>query len=95
MSIDHQTLDHLARLSRLALDDAERERFGLDLNRTLAMIDRLHAIDVQNVAVLSHPHEPALPLREDVVEGVDLSQALLALAPEAQGGYFLVPKVIE
>ena len=95
MSIDRTTLDHLARLSRLALDEAERERFGADLNRTLAMIDLLQAIDVQTTAPLSHPNEPDLVLRPDLVTVPDLGDRLLALGPQTQGGYFLVPKVIE
>lgn len=95
MSIDRTTLDHLARLSRLALDEGERERFGAQLNRTLAMIDRLQAIDVADTPPLSHPNEPALPLRNDAVTVAGLGDSLLALGPQTQGGYFLVPKVIE
>jgi hypothetical protein len=34
-------------------------------------------------------------LRADVVTESDRADALLALAPEARGGFYLVPKVIE
>jgi aspartyl-tRNA(Asn)/glutamyl-tRNA(Gln) amidotransferase subunit C len=95
MALDRATVEHLARLSRLALTDSEAERLGADLARTLAMIDQLQRIDVAGTLPLDHPQELALVLRPDAVGESDQSTELLALAGESQGGYYLVPKVIE
>ena len=92
---DSLPLDSLARLARLELDAVEREHLAHDLARVVGLLDELKRVDVENVAPLAHPHEPVLALREDVVTETDRSEAFLALAPEAQGGFFLVPKVIE
>ena len=92
---DPLPLDALAKLARLELDEAERARLGEDLSRVVDLLDALARVDVDGVAPLAHPHEPKLQLREDVVTETDASAAFLARAPEAQGGFFLVPKVIE
>lgn len=95
MALDSATLDHLARLSRLALGGEERERFAGDLARTLEMVDALQRIDVAGVEPLATPNVAQATPRADVVTEPDPGDALLALSGEAQGGYFLVPKVIE
>ena len=92
---DSVPLDTLAKLARLELGADERDRLQRDLTQVLGLLDELARVDVANVAPLAHPHEPTLALREDVVTESDRSEAFLARAPEAQGGFFLVPKVIE
>jgi aspartyl-tRNA(Asn)/glutamyl-tRNA(Gln) amidotransferase subunit C len=95
MSLPPGTIDHLGRLARLALDDDTRAALARDLERTLVVIDALAAIDVEGVVPLAHPDDAPLVLREDAVTAGDASDALLALAPESQGGYYVVPRVIE
>ncbi len=95
MALDSGSLDRLCELSRLKLTEAERPELARDLERVLELFAALRAAPVDGLAPLSHPHEPAPRLRADRVTEPDLSDRLLALAPEAQGGYYLVPKVIE
>ena len=47
------------------------------------------------LAPLAHPHDASATLRADVVTASDRSDALLALAPDTTGGFYLVPRVIE
>ncbi len=95
MSLTRETLEHLGRLARLAMDDATREALARDLERMLVLIDQLRAVDANGVAPLAHPHDATLSLREDRVTASDRADELLALSSESQGGYFIVPKVIE
>ena len=95
MSLDHAAVRHIARLARLAVADDQLESLRSDLERVLHLFDDLAAANVDNLAPLAHPHDQALSLREDVVSEVDRSAQLLALAAASQGGYYLVPKVIE
>lgn len=92
---DPLPLDALAKLARLELDDSERARLGEDLARVVALLDELARVAVDAVAPLAHPHDPELALRADAVTETDTAAAFLARAPEAQGGFFVVPKVIE
>ncbi|HVF33996.1 MAG TPA: Asp-tRNA(Asn)/Glu-tRNA(Gln) amidotransferase subunit GatC [Candidatus Saccharimonadia bacterium] len=95
MALDPASLDRLCELARLTLAPAERERLGDELERVLELFAALKAAPADGLAPLSHPHDVTLRLREDRVSDGDSADALLALAPEAQGGYFLVPKVLE
>jgi aspartyl-tRNA(Asn)/glutamyl-tRNA(Gln) amidotransferase subunit C len=95
MSIDHATVRRIARLARLAVDDAHVDAVAAELDGVLRTADALQKADLDGVEPLAHPHEQALALREDTVTEPDRADAFLALAPESRGGLFLVPKVIE
>lgn len=95
MSIDSATVRHIARLARLAVAETELENVRSDLARVLHLFDDLAAANVDNLNPLAHPHDQVLGLRDDIADQPDRSEELLALAPAAQGGYYLVPKVIE
>ena len=97
MKITKQDVEHVARLARLALSEAEKERYAAQLGSILAYIDVLNKFDTANVPPTSH----VLPLsniwREDQAEPSRLGSAedILANAPESEGPYFKVKKVIE
>ena len=95
MSIDNATVRRIARLARLATADAELPALAADLGRVLDLADRLAGADIDGVEPMAHPHEQTLVWRADSVTERDRADALLALAPEARGGYYLVPKVLE
>jgi aspartyl-tRNA(Asn)/glutamyl-tRNA(Gln) amidotransferase subunit C len=95
MSIDHTTVRHIARLARLAVADEAVAPLASELERVLALADQLAAADLAGIAPMAHPHAQALAWREDRVTETDRADAFLALAPDARGGLYLVPKVIE
>ena len=95
MSVDAPTVRRIARLARLAVAEAELAPIGAELSRVLELADALAAIDTSAVEPMAHPHAQALTWRADAVTEPDCADALLALAPEARGGFYLVPKVIE
>ncbi len=95
MSIDRATVRRIARLARLAIADGELDSTAAELSRVLDLAGQLAAADIAGIEPMAHPHEQALLWRVDAVTESDRADALLALAPEARGGYYLVPKVIE
>jgi aspartyl-tRNA(Asn)/glutamyl-tRNA(Gln) amidotransferase subunit C len=95
MKTHRADLDHVATLARLAVPAEAAEALSDDLDRMVGLMDELAAIDVEGVEPLAHPLDLVLALRPDEVTEPDRSDDLLALAAEAQGGYYLVPKVIE
>jgi aspartyl/glutamyl-tRNA(Asn/Gln) amidotransferase C subunit len=44
---------------------------------------------------MAHPHDLPLRLRDDALEAFPEREVLMANAPEAAGGFFLVPRVVE
>ena len=95
MSIDTATVRRIARLARLAIAEHEVSAVASDLGRVLELADRLAGADIHDVEPMAHPHAQTLVWRSDAVTETDRADALLGLAPEARGGYYLVPKVIE
>ena len=95
MSIDHVTVRRVARLARLSVPEGEVAHLADELSRVLGLADQLAAADVGAVEPMAHPHEQALAWRADVVTEPDRADEFLALAPDARGGLYVVPKVIE
>ena len=94
MSTTHVPIERLAELARIALSEDERVRFGAELDRVVELMAELRRAEVDGVEPLAHPFDAALRLRADEVTESDRSEAFLAQAPESQGGYFLVPRVL-
>jgi aspartyl-tRNA(Asn)/glutamyl-tRNA(Gln) amidotransferase subunit C len=95
MSLERATVRRIARLARLVIGEDELDSAAAGLSRVLDLADQLAAADTAGIEPMAHPHEQALAWRADAVTERDRADALLALAPETRGGYYLVPKVIE
>ncbi len=95
MSVDEKTVRHVAKLARIAMSDAEVEALVPELNNILGWVDQLAAVDTEGVEPLTAVIDLKLRLRDDVVNDGDVRDKVLANAPDAQHGFFAVPKVIE
>jgi aspartyl-tRNA(Asn)/glutamyl-tRNA(Gln) amidotransferase subunit C len=95
MSVDQKTVRHVAKLARLALSDAEIDTMVPELNNILGWVEQLSEVDTDGVEPLTAVIDLKLRLREDVVDDGGIRDAVLANAPDAQHGFFAVPKVIE
>ena len=65
------------------------------MNAILAMVDAMAAVDTAGVEPMAHPQEVMQRLREDVVTEADQRSLFQAIAPQVEGGLYLVPQVIE
>jgi aspartyl-tRNA(Asn)/glutamyl-tRNA(Gln) amidotransferase subunit C len=95
MAIDRAAVDHVARLARLDLSEDERERMRVELSNILEHAEKIQSLDLDDVEPTSH----AIPLRnvmrpDEVRPSLSQSEAL-AGAPEAEGGRFKVPCILE
>lgn len=89
MKID---IKHIAKLSRLKIEDEKLEKFEKDMESIVNMVDRLPEVDGD---VDLNP-ENAMTLREDkAVTDKFRREELLANAPEVQAGCLVVPKTVE
>ncbi|MFZ4552947.1 MAG: Asp-tRNA(Asn)/Glu-tRNA(Gln) amidotransferase subunit GatC [Betaproteobacteria bacterium] len=95
MSLSADDVRKMARLSRLLISDADAAATLNALNNTLALVERMAAVDTRGVEPMAHAQDVALRLRPDAVTEADAREALMANAPAAERGLFLVPKVIE
>jgi len=93
--IDRETVEHVARLTRLALSEAELERMREELNSILAHLDTLKALDTEGVEPTSHAVDLVNVMREDEVAPCFPQDAMLANAPDRSGEFFRVPRIIE
>ena len=98
MKITEADVNRVAELANLNLGLEERQRMLRDLNRVLDYIDQLNQADTSNVPVT----QDAAPfssqeskLRSDEIQPSLSREQALRNAPQSDGTYFEVPKVIE
>src|SRR5262245_34192706 len=93
--ISLEDVEHVARLARLELSAAEKERMRKELDGILSYIDKLRALDTRGVEPTSHAVPMTNVMRDDT-EVPSLSQEdMLANAPDRHGELLRVPKIIE
>ena len=95
MSVSHEKVRHIAKLARIAMSDEEIDRLVPELNNILGWVEQLGEVNTDGVEPLTAVIDQKLRLREDVVTEGNIRDEILANAPEAQHGFFAVPKVIE
>ena len=95
MSVTNEQVRHIARLARIAMSDEEIERLAPELNNILGWVEQLGEVNTDGVEPLTAVIEQKLRLREDAVTEGNIRDDVLANAPDAQHGFFAVPKVIE
>ena len=91
------TLDevrHVAKLARLALSEEELRRLTPQLESILGYIAKIGELDVSNVEPMAHATPLNNVFREDVAGGELPLESVLMNAPESDGPFFKVPKVI-
>jgi aspartyl-tRNA(Asn)/glutamyl-tRNA(Gln) amidotransferase subunit C len=95
MSVDAAAVRKIASLARIAVSEPEVEAMTGELNNILGWVEQLGQVDTDGVEPLAAVIPNHLRLREDRVTDGDKRDAVLANAPQAEHGFFAVPKVIE
>jgi len=90
-----QEVEHVARLARLELSGAEKERMRRELDGILSYIDKLRALDTTGVEPTSHAVPLTNVLRDDVEKPSLPREEMLANAPDRNRELFRVPRIIE
>ncbi len=95
MAVDIAAVRRVAQLARIAEPEERLQVIVGELNGILAWIEQLNEVDVEGVEPMTTAVSAAAPLREDkVTDGGDPAR-VLANAPKAVDGFFVVPKVVE
>ncbi len=93
--ISLREVEHVARLARLELSAAEKERMRSQLDVILGYVAKLEEVDVAGVPPTSHVLPLVDVMREDEVRPSYPADAMLANAPDPEGEQFRVPKILE
>ena len=91
--ISKEVVEKVAKLSRLNLDEEEKELYANQLSQILDTMEGLQQIDTEGVAPLAHVLPIENVLREDEVGECFTQETVLANAPEQADGMFQVPKI--
>ena len=89
-----QQVRHVAKLARLALDEATLQKLTPQLESILGYVAQIERVDVADVEPLAHVAPLTNVLRDDKVEPSLSLEDVLRNAPDTDGRFFKVPKVI-
>jgi aspartyl-tRNA(Asn)/glutamyl-tRNA(Gln) amidotransferase subunit C len=95
MSIDADTVRRIAHLARIAVADAEIEHLRGEINAILAFVEQLQEVNIKGVEPMTSVTPMRMKERADVVTDGGIADDILKNAPEKDGHYFVVPKVVE
>lgn len=88
-------VEYVAALAQLTLDDAAKERMLHDMQSILGYIDKLNELDTGDVEPMMHVLELANVYRDDEVRPSLNRDSALSNAPNTDGEYFLVPRILD
>ncbi|WP_375395343.1 Asp-tRNA(Asn)/Glu-tRNA(Gln) amidotransferase subunit GatC [uncultured Sphingomonas sp.] len=95
MSVEPATVKRIASLARIAITDEDAQRLAPELDNIMGWIEQLGEVDTTGVEPMTAVVPNTLRLRDDVVTEGGIRDLLMKNAPEAEHGFFTVPKVIE
>ncbi len=95
MSVTKDDVRKVARLSRIAVPEERLEQLAGELTGIMGWIEQLNEVDVEGVEPMTSVVAATLPMREDAVTDGGIQDQILANAPRAEDGFFVVPKAVE
>ena len=95
MKIDKQTLDKIAHLSRLEINEKDEPKMMQDLSAIVTFVEKLNEVNTDGVEPLTTMSQEVNALREDEAAGHLTHEEVLRNAPAKDKDFFRVPKVIE
>jgi len=95
LALDTETVRRIARLARIRVPEDDLAPLADELSHIMNWVEQLDAVDTSNIAALTSVADIRLPQREDKVNDGGAPEKVLANAPDRQGNFFAVPKVVE
>jgi aspartyl-tRNA(Asn)/glutamyl-tRNA(Gln) amidotransferase subunit C len=95
MALDNETVQTIARLARLEIAENDLEKYRDELSNILSFVEQLEAAETTGTEPMTHPFDAILRLRADEITESDQRDKFQAIAPQAERGLYLVPKVID
>ena len=93
--MDLKTIKHIAKLSRISLEDEKAQKLATDLSSILEFIEKLNKLNTENVEPLTSIAETKLKFRKDEIKSENIREKILKNSPSDNEDFFVVPKVVE
>ncbi len=93
--MDPSEIQKIAHLARIEVSEDVAKDTASSITDILKFVDQLQSVDTEGVIPMSHPLDAVQRLRADKVSEEDVRDQFQAIAPEAESGLYLVPKVID
>ncbi len=93
--LDKENVIKVAKLAKLQLSEDEVEIFSKQLPNILKFIEKLEELETDNILPFYELIEKPSPMREDTPQSGLSQEEALANAPEAENGFFVVPRVVD
>lgn len=95
MAVDRDTVRRIAALARIRVPEADLDKLAGELGNIIDWVEQLAAVNTESVAPMASVAHMTLRQRADRVTDGGIRDKVLANAPEAEDGFFVVPKVVE
>ncbi len=95
MSITPEEVLKIANLARLEIQPDEVEQYAKDLSNIINLVEQMNTVDTKDIQPMAHPLDATQRLREDKIKEENQREKFQTIAPSADKGLYLVPKVIE
>ena len=95
MSIDKDTVKHIAKLARISLDEKKINSLSKDLSSIMKFIEKLNELNTEKTVPLTSIINASLRSRKDEVSDGKIRDQILKNSPEKNEEFFVVPKVVE
>ena len=94
MKLSTADIQKIADLARLEFAPEAMEKFSDQLSSILTYMEQLNRLDTTGIEPTSHMEASATPFREDRVVESAVIQDIRTQAPDCEGPFFKVPKVL-
>jgi aspartyl-tRNA(Asn)/glutamyl-tRNA(Gln) amidotransferase subunit C len=95
MPLSLEEVHRIAELARIGISEAEARQAQAQLNDIFELIKAMQQVDTDGIEPMAHGQDLALRLRPDKVTEEDRRADFQTVAPHAEAGLYLVPRVIE
>ncbi len=95
MSVDKDTVQRIARLARIRVQEEELQPLANELSSILEWIEQLGEVNTEGVEPMTSVEDMPMKKRPDEVVDGNRVEDILANAPRREGNFFVVPKVVE
>ncbi len=95
MSLSREDVRKIAFLARIRIADGELDALAGELNNIIGWVEQLGEVDTTGVAPMTSVADMTLNQRQDKVTDGDVTEKVLANAPDREGDFYAVPKVVE
>ena len=95
MSLDRDDVRKIAFLARIKIEDAELEPLADELNSIIGWVEQLGEVNTDGVQPMTSVAEMLAPQRPDQVTDGNVTEKVLANAPDRVKDFYAVPKVLD